>query len=267
MQVVKEVNILHEIPFIINSMTGAIQATPYLTIIFPAHNEEARLLEALNSVDAFLKKSQFTYEVIVVENASNDRTLEIANTFAASHPYTKVLHSDVPGKGLAVKQGILTAGGSYRFICDVDLSMPVEEIAHFLPPQREGYDIAIASREAKGAVRYDEPLYRHLIGRIFNGLVQLLVLPDLNDTQCGFKCFTAEAAGILFPKMTIPGWTFDVEVLAIARKRKMKVIEVPIHWYYHQGSKVHVLRDSMRMALDLLLIRRKIRRGDYGDTH
>jgi glycosyltransferase involved in cell wall biosynthesis len=248
-------------------MTGAQNTTPYLSIIFPAHNEESRLLAALASVDAFLKTCEFAAEVIVVENASADRTLEIAHQFASSHSYVRVLHSATPGKGLAVQQGMLAAQGDYRFICDVDLSMPVEEIAHFLPPQQSGYDIAIASREAKGAVRYEEPLYRHLIGRVFNGLVQFLVLPDLNDTQCGFKCFSAAAAEALFPKMTIPGWTFDVEILAIARQKKMKVIEVPINWYYHQGSKVHVMRDSLRMAADLLLIRQKLRRGDYADAH
>jgi dolichyl-phosphate beta-glucosyltransferase len=248
-------------------MTGTQKTIPYLSIIFPAHNEETRLLYALTSVDSFLMKFPHSAEVVVVENASSDRTLEIARQFTETHPYLRVLHSDIPGKGLAVQRGMLEANGEYRFVCDVDLSMPVEEIANFLPPQHSGYDIAIASREAKGAVRYDEPLYRHLIGRVFNGLVQLLVLPDLNDTQCGFKCFTAAAAEALFPKMTIPGWTFDVEVLAIARQKKLKVIEVPIHWYYHEGSKVHVMRDSLHMAMDLLLIRKKLRRGDYARTH
>jgi len=245
-------------------MTGT---HPYLSIIFPAHNEESRLLDALSSTDKFLKKCSFVAEVIVVENASTDKTLEIANQFASNHTYLHVLHSDTPGKGLAVQQGMLAARGEFRFVCDVDLSMPVEEIINFLPPNQSGYDVAIASREANCAVRYDEPLYRHLVGRVFNALVQMLVLPDLNDTQCGFKCFTAAAAETLFTQMTIPGWTFDVEVLGIARKLKMKMIEVPIHWYYHPGSKVHVLRDSVRMALDLLKIRKKLRRGNYAVTH
>jgi dolichyl-phosphate beta-glucosyltransferase len=248
-------------------MTVTKNMNPYLSIIFPAHNEESRLLDALASVDGFINMSGLAAEVIIVENASSDRTFEIAEGFAASHAYVHVLHSDTPGKGLAVRQGIMAARGSYRFVCDVDLSMPIDEISKFLPAQHAGYDIAIASREAKGAVRYGEPLYRHLVGRVFNGLVQMLVLPDLNDTQCGFKCFTAAAAEELFPKMTIPGWTFDVEILAIARQKTLKVIEVPINWYYHEGSKVHVLRDSLRMALDLLIIRKNIRRGSYADTH
>lgn len=235
----------------------------FLTVIFPAHNEQERLLNSLTATENHLKTKTFTYEIIIVENGSSDDTLAVASDFAASREHVKVFHLDQPGKGRAIQYGMHMATGQYRFICDVDLSMPIGEIDHFLPPQQSGYDIAIASREAKGAVRYNEPPYRHFVGRIFNGLVQLLVLPNLNDTQCGYKCFTAEAADLLFPKMTITGWTFDVEILAIARKLKMKVIEVPIKWYYRKGSKVHVIRDSVRMAMDLLIIRRKIRRGDY----
>jgi glycosyltransferase involved in cell wall biosynthesis len=252
---------------IYNYLTMTKENTPYLSIIFPAHNEETRLLDALTSVDGYLKKKAFAAEVLVIENASTDATLAIAREFAASHPYVTVLHSDVPGKGLAVQQGMLAARGEYRFVCDVDLSMPVEEIDKFLPAGGMNYDVAIASREAKGAVRHEEPLYRHLIGRVFNGLVQMLVLPDLNDTQCGFKCFSAAAAETLFSRMTIPGWTFDVEILAVARSMKMKIVEVPIHWYYHEHSKVHVLRDSLRMALDLLIIRKNLRRGTYANPH
>ena len=236
---------------------------PFLSVIFPAHNEETRLPAALQAADSFLKEQSFSSELIIVENGSSDQTRSIAEEFAGKHRYVRVLHNDLPGKGRAVQTGMLNARGQYRFVCDVDLSMPVSEISLFLPPQSSNYDVAIASREAKGAVRIGEPLYRHWIGRIFNGLVRLLTLPKLNDTQCGFKCFTAKAAETLFPKMTITGWTFDVEILAIANQMGFKVIEVPIHWYYHEHSKVHVLRDSMRMAADLLIIRRKIRRGEY----
>jgi dolichyl-phosphate beta-glucosyltransferase len=235
----------------------------FLSILFPAHNEEDRLPAALEKADKFLKNQAFSYELLVIENASADKTLAIAQDFAAAHAYVKVIHDDVPGKGRAVHKGMLAATGEYRFICDVDLSMPIEEIIHFLPPEQESYDIAIASREAKGAVRYGEPLYRHLVGRVFNTLVQWLTLPELNDTQCGFKCFTAKAAETLFPKMTISGWTFDVEILAIARQLGYRIIEVPIPWYYQTHSKIHVLRDSIKMALDLLEIRRNVRLGKY----
>lgn len=235
----------------------------FLSIIFPAHNEEARLPETLKKVDDFVKRLSFTSEVIIIENASADATLRIAQEFAREHDYMTVLHDDLAGKGRAVQKGMLAARGAYRFICDVDLSMPVEEIIHFLPPELEGYDVAIASREAKGAVRYGEPAYRHFVGRVFNSLVRILTLPELNDTQCGFKCFTAKAAETLFPKMTIFGWTFDVEILAIARQKKYRLVEVPIPWYYQPRSKINVLRDSAKMALDLFQIRKNLRKGVY----
>ncbi len=235
----------------------------FLSILFPAHNEEDRLPEALQKADVFLSKQNFSYELLIVENASHDNTLQIAQDFAANHPYARVIHDDLPGKGRAVKTGMLAAVGDFRFVCDVDLSMPVEEILHFLPPDNSNYEIAIASREAKGAVRYGEPFYRHLIGRVFNTLVRILTLPELNDTQCGFKCFTAKAAETLFPLMTISGWTFDVEILAIARSWGYRIIEIPIPWYYKEHSKIHVMRDSFKMALDLLEIRRNVRLGKY----
>lgn len=235
----------------------------FLSILFPAHNEETRLPDALLKADEFIKKQSYPVELIIIENASMDATLSIAQAFAVDHAYVTVLHEDLPGKGRAVQKGMLAARGAYRFICDVDLSMPIEEISRFLPPEQENFDIAIASREAKGAVRYGEPFYRHLVGRVFNTMVRLLTLPELDDTQCGFKCFTAKAAESLFPKMTITGWTFDVEILAIARKMKYRLIEIPISWYYHPGSKVRVWKDSLRMAQDLFLIRGNLRKGVY----
>jgi len=235
----------------------------FLSILFPAHNEESRLPDSLKQVELFVKRQPYACELIIIENASADATLNIAQEFAHTHDYVTVVHEDLPGKGRAVQKGMLLARGEYRFICDVDLSMPITEINHFLPPERGGYDIAIASREAPGSVRYNEPFYRHLVGRIFNSLVRVLTLPELNDTQCGFKCFSAQAAEALFPRMTIYGWTFDVEVLAIARQMKYRIIEVPIPWYYQAHSKIHVLRDSLHMAMDLFLIRRNLREGVY----
>lgn len=236
---------------------------PQLSIIFPAHNEEERLPETLTKTLEFIQAQAFTTEVIIVENASVDRTLIIANKFAAQTPNIHVLRLDMPGKGRAVQAGMLAANGQYRFICDVDLSMPITEIPRFLPPQLEGVDVAIASREGPGAVRYDEPLNRHLVGRVFNNMVRWLTLPKLQDTQCGFKCFTAAAAETLFPLQTITGWTFDVEVLAIAFRKGMTIREVPIPWYYQPRSKINIMRDSIHMALDLFTIRRNLQRGFY----
>ena len=235
----------------------------FLSIIIPAHNEETRLPSTLEQVFHFLKQQSFTSEVIVVENGSIDRTYEIAHEFAEQHPNLRVIQNDWRGKGLAIQRGIKEAKGEYLFLCDADLSMPIEEISKFIPPQLQNVDIAIASREAPGAVRYHEPYYRHFTGRVFNTLIRLLVLPTLQDTQCGFKCIRAEVARDIFRYQTLTGWAFDVEMLFIARHHRYQVVEIPIHWYFNADSKISVLRDSLRMFLDLLLIRRNARRGLY----
>jgi len=237
---------------------------PYLSIIIPAYNEEIRLLNSLNKIAAFLSRQTYTAEVLVVENGSSDQTYIIAQEFAKKNPNFQALHIEERGKGIAVKTGMLAARGDYRFICDTDLSMPIEEVNNFLPPLLQDTDIAIASREAPGAQRIGEPAYRHFIGRVFNGFVKLMALPGLQDTQCGFKCFSAKAAEKLFPLQTIHGWTFDVEVLFLARKFGYAIHEVPIHWYFDPHSKVKFLRDSLHMAGDLIRIRWKAIRKEYG---
>ena len=240
---------------------------PFLSIILPAHNEEQRLPQTLLLVDEFVQKQSFDIEVIVIENASSDRTLDIANSFAELHPYLKVIHEEQPGKGLAVKRGMLVAEGEYRFFCDVDFSMPIDQLPRFFPPQLEGVDIAIGSREAKGAVRYNEPFYRHFVGRVFNLMVWVLALPGINDTQCGFKCFSAKAVEHLFPLQTIDGWAFDVEILAIAKQLGYKIVEVPVPWYYMPQSKVNVIKDFVKTALELFKVRKIIRTKSYARPH
>jgi len=235
----------------------------FLSIIIPAHNEESRLPSTLEQVFHFLEKQSFTSEVVVVENGSSDRTYEIAQEFAKQNRNLRVIQNDWRGKGLAIQRGAEEAKGEYIFLCDADLSMPIDEISKFIPPQLNNVDIAIASREAPGAVRYHEPYYRHFTGRVFNTLIRLLVLPNLQDTQCGFKCIRANVARDIFPYQTLTGWAFDVELLYIARHHRYHVVEIPIDWYFNVDSKISVLRDSLRMFLDLLVIRRNARRGLY----
>ncbi len=236
---------------------------PFLSLIIPAHNEEHRLPATLERVHKFLHSQSFASELLVIENGSLDRTGEAADRFARSNAGTRVLREPRAGKGLAVRSGMLAARGEYRFICDADLSMPIEEVVRFLPPTLADFDIAIASRESPGAVRYGEPAYRHWIGRGFNSLVRLLAVPGLQDTQCGFKCFTAAAAQALFPIQQLDGWTFDVEVLFLASKFGYRVREVAIPWYYIRGSRVRLLRDSLQMFVDLFRIRSNWRRRLY----
>jgi glycosyltransferase involved in cell wall biosynthesis len=235
---------------------------PFFSIVIPAHNEQNRLPNTLEDIFHFLKQQPFSSEVLVVENGSTDNTLAIAQQFAKQHENLRVLQSD-KGKGAAVQRGILAAEGDYRFMCDADLSMPVEEIVKFLPPKLQDFDIAIASREAKGAVRYNEPSYRHWGGRGINFLIQTLILPGLNDTQCGFKCFRGEVAEDIFSRQTLHGWSFDIELLYIARRHRYRVVEIPIHWYHFSDSKVSALRDAMHMIRDIFRIHANARRGLY----
>lgn len=238
-------------------------AIPFLSIIIPAHNEELRLPASLEKIDRFLAAQSFHAEVVIVENGSTDRTVNIIQDYQKRFPYIRLFQETRRGKGLAVKRGMLEALGEYRFLADADLSMPIEEIIKFIPPALKDFDIAIASRESTGAKRFDEPAYRHLIGRIFNTLVRILALPGLQDTQCGFKCFRAEVAEAVFPYQTLDGMSFDAEILFIARRFGYTIQEVPIDWYYNADSRVRLFQDSLYMAFDLLTIRFNARRGLY----
>ncbi len=236
---------------------------PFLSLIIPAYNEERRLPNTLTTVQRYLASQPYQTEVLVVDNGSQDHTSQVAQDFARGDPNLRLLREQRRGKGLAVRRGMQEATGEYRFICDADLSMPIEQLSRFLPPVLTDFDIAIASREVAGAVRYGEPAYRHWIGRVFNTLVRLLALPRFHDTQCGFKCFTAAAAEALFPLQRLDGWSFDVELLFLATKRGYRVLEVPIAWYYNPGSRVSLFSDSWNMFTDLLRIRRNWRQGLY----
>jgi glycosyltransferase involved in cell wall biosynthesis len=238
----------------------------FLSVIIPAHNEESRLPDTLEQVFRFLGEQAFESEVLVVENGSTDQTFEVAQWFARKYATCRVIRSE-KGKGAAVRHGMLEARGEYRFMCDADLSMPVEEIVKFIPPKLETFDVAIASREATGAVRYNEPSYRHLGGRGINYIIQLLILPGLNDTQCGFKCLRAEIAEELFKRQTLNGWSFDIELLYLARRRRYRVREIPIHWYYHPETKVSAVRDAVRMIGDIFRIHANAWRGRYDGAH
>ena len=236
---------------------------PFLSIIIPAHNEAARLGPSLEKINAFLGSQDYSAEVLVVENGSSDQTLALAHSYQKHMPNLRVFSESARGKGLAVRRGMLEAKGDFRFLCDADLSMPIEQVSRFLPPVLEAVDVVIGSRELTGSVRYDEPGYRHLIGRIFNTMVRWLVLPGIQDSQCGFKCFRAEVADAVFPLQTLGGMSFDAEVLFITRRNGYLVQEVAIDWYFDPDSRVRLVRDSLRMGFDLLKIRLNAIQGRY----
>ena len=228
---------------------------PLLSLIIPAYNEGERLPKTLPPVIEFLDAQPYAAEVIIVNNNSRDDTRAVALDFAATRPYIRVLDEMMQGKGAAVRTGMLAAEGEYLFMADADFSMPVAEIAKFLPPRLSQYDVAIGSREAPGAVRYNEPSYRHFMGRVFNFYVKVLAIPGFEDTQCGFKCFRREVARDILPYQTIDGWAFDVELLFIALRRGYHVVEVPVDWYYGENSRISPVRDSINMVREVLRIR------------
>ena len=236
---------------------------PFLSIIIPAYNESRRLPATLDKILAYFAQQPYLAEVVVVENGSTDTTAEVVRGYMAAHPTVRLMRSKMRGKGNAVRQGMLTCQGDYLFMCDADLSMPITELDRFFPNGQADWDIAIASREAPGAVRYDEPPLRHVMGRVFNFLVKVIAVPRFQDTQCGFKCFRGEVARDVFARQTLTGWGFDVEVLYIALKRGYRVVEIPVHWYYQSDSRVRPLQDTLRMIRELLTVRWNDVRGRY----
>ena len=232
-------------------------------MVVPAYNEEARIGRTLEQAAAYLAGRPFTWEILVVDDGSADRTREIAEEAGRRIQGIRVLPVAHGGKGWAVRQGMLSAEGRLRFMADADLAMPIDQIDGFLRRAEEGHDVMIASREAPGARRFGEPHLRHLMGRVFNRVVRLLAVRGFQDTQCGFKCFTSEAADDLFRVVSIEGFGFDVELLYAARKRGLSIIEIPIDWHYQPVSKVRPLRDSILMLTDILRIRLRSLAGRY----
>jgi dolichyl-phosphate beta-glucosyltransferase len=231
------------------------QDRPDLSIIVPAYNEERRLPDAIEKLTCYLDEQALSAEVLLVENASTDRTPAIADEAAGRDPRFRSIHLDVRGKGSAVRRGALQSKGRIVVFCDADFSMPVEEISQLSRAIEEGADVAIGSREVSGSRRIGEPWRRHLMGRVFNTLVRILAVPGISDTQCGFKAFSHAAAQDLFRRQLVDGWAFDVEVLFLARRRRYDIREVPITWRYDASSRVRPVHDTIAMLRELMVIR------------
>ncbi|HEX4348406.1 MAG TPA: dolichyl-phosphate beta-glucosyltransferase [Vicinamibacterales bacterium] len=234
-----------------------------LSVVIPAYNEAGRLAATLAALREYLDGQRWDWEIRVVDDGSTDGTARVAESVAAGDPRMAVQREPHRGKGGAVKAGLLAARGEFRFICDADLSMAIHELARFMPPDAPPFDIAIGSREGASARRVGEPAYRHLVGRVFNRVVQVLALPGIEDSQCGFKMFTAAAVASVFPRVDVEGWAFDVEALAIARAQGLRIIEVPIEWHYRKDSRLSMCRDGVAMLRELLRIRGNIKSGRY----
>ena len=212
-------------------------------------------MEGVNRLRAALP---YDFEVILVDDGSTDGTADLAR----AERWT-VIQQGHQGKGAAVRAGMLQASGLYRMYADADWSMPPEQALMLLPPLLNGFDVAIASRQLPGSKRQNEPLARHLIGRAYNQVVQTLVLPGIEDTQCGFKVFRAEAARAVFSRTREDGWAFDVEALALSRALGLRLREVAIDWHHDRDTRVRPLRDAPSMVAALLRIRTRLALSDY----
>jgi len=238
----------------------------HLSIILPMYNEEARVGSSLEKVLAYLKDQPYGWEVLAVDDGSTDRTRDIVEAFIARNDNGRIrlLAERHRGKGHAIQAGVEKARGAFLLFSDTDLSTPIQEVERFLPLIRTEYDIVIGSRESIGAQRHNEPLSRHVVGRLYNGLVRSLTVKGFHDTQCGFKIFRREPARFLFRQLTIDRFSFDVEILFLAQKHGFRIGELPVPWYYEAHSKMRVLRDGFRMGLDVLRIRWNELLGRYG---
>jgi len=235
----------------------------FLSVVIPAYNEEPRIGATLEQVTGYLSSQHYSWELLVVDDGSSDRTAAIAMRWAGHDQRVRVETVPHGGKGWAVRHGMLATAGQYRFMCDADMAMPIEQLDAFLARIEEGYDIVIGSRQKKGARRVCEPILRHVIGRVFNWTVRMLTVRDYQDTQCGYKCFRDHVAEELFNLQRTRGFAFDVEVLYVAAKRKMRVLELPIEWYYRPSSKLRPHVDSFSMLRDTILLRLRNAAGKY----
>ncbi|MCG3175565.1 MAG: Undecaprenyl-phosphate 4-deoxy-4-formamido-L-arabinose transferase [Candidatus Omnitrophica bacterium] len=237
---------------------GVRSAEPELSIVVPVYNEELSLPETLRRLKAYLDLKGRPWEVVVVSDGSVDRTDTIASEAAAADPRVRHIRLERNrGKGAAVRQGVRASKGRYVLFTDADLSAPIKESEKLLERLIAGADVAVGSRALRSSgcdVRQTPK--RYLAGRVFNVLVRSVLGLGIRDTQCGFKAFGRGAADRLFGAQTLEGFGFDVEVLYLARKYGMRVEEVPVMWSQGPRSRVRLWRDSVRMAADLVRIRR-----------
>ncbi len=235
-----------------------------LSLVIPALNEQSRLPYTLSEVERYLCEARIDAEVIVVDNGSTDATSVVVQQAASRFPRVRLMRTDRRGKGLAVRTGVLAAMGQVVIFADADLSWSVEDLLRFMSlVHRDSAPVVIGSREGFGSRRVDEPWYRHVMGRVFNRVVQALVVPGIQDSQCGFKAFDREAAQAIFRRQSINGFGFDVEVLYLARRLGYPVQVVPLRWEHKQHSTVAPMRDTLLMLRDVVRVRENAWRGSY----
>lgn len=247
-------------------MNSPQETIPQVSVVVPAYNEEARLQGSLSRIISYLEPKPYSSEILVVDDGSTDRTRETAEAQLACSPVAGrvIRHQANRGKGYAVRRGFSESRGGILLFTDADLSTPIEEFDHLYQALSSGADIAIGSRALpESKVEVHQPWYRERMGKTFNLFVRLLAVRDIRDTQCGFKAFRGEAIYPMLPHLAVDGFAFDVEMLFLARKRGLRIDQIPVRWRNDPNTRVNAIGDSSRMLLELLRIRWLALRGRY----
>jgi dolichyl-phosphate beta-glucosyltransferase len=237
-----------------------------VSVVVPAYDEEHRIERMLEETVSYCRARRRSFEVLVVDDGSRDRTSGVVNRFAKKAAEVRLIRlAQNHGKGYAVRTGVVNAHGSRILFADADGATPIGELERLEAAVSGGADVAIGSRAvaAPQDVRVQRRWYRHVMGRTFHAMVSTLGVRGIHDTQCGFKLFRGSVAHELFSRMRMTGFSFDVEVLLMAQQRGYQIAEVPVNWVHQPGSKVRLIRDSLRMSRDLLIIRSNSLRGEY----
>ena len=240
------------------------KGTAFLSVVIPAYNEEKRLPVTLKDIDRHLSKADYAYEIIIVDDGSTDNTVKTVENLGV--PYLRVVkNKGNRGKGYSVKHGMDKAGGKYILFMDADNASTVSEVEGLLPHLiSRKFEVAIGSRyKSPSSIKKRQPFYRVLLGRGGNLLIQLTLLPGINDTQCGFKLFSHQAAKRIFRHQTVERFGFDIEILRIAKALGYRIKEIPVVWRDDPNTSVRFLRDGLRTLRDLILIKSKELSGVY----
>ena len=227
----------------------------HLSLVIPAYNEEPRIKNTLECVYEFLSTQDYSYEVVLCNDGSDDTTGSIAQSFLDKKPNFQLLNLPHRGKGAAVKEGMLVARGQNIFMCDADLAMSLDQINLFLAEMSKGFDIAIGSRELVESRRFEEPRLRYFAGRVFNLFVKFIAIRKYRDTQCGFKLINGLKGRKIIEHSIINKFCIDVEILYLAKKFDLKVYEIGINWINNKDSSVNLIKDSFNMFSDLIKIK------------
>ena len=224
-------------------------------MVVPCFDEERRLPLALHTAERYLEPGDRSFELILVDDGSSDRTAELIGEAERRREYVRGVRLSHRGKGRAVAEGVRASRGEMVLISDVDFSAPIDELPKLVDALAAGADVAIGSRAKRGAREVDQPLYRRAMGKTFNLLVQALLLPGIWDTQCGFKLLRGAVARQLCAELRTDGFAYDVELLYRAKRSGYRICEIPVRWINSDTTRVSVLRDPARMFADVLKIR------------